>query len=198
MLTALSGPVTRLIWAVLAEVPQNYHVVKALAVLCTWPFPTSSTSTDPTFMHCGMMMQVALQIGLHRPSHSQDFSKFRVDMRDGELKDRVRTWAMCNIVAQRVSTGYGQPSSTLFDWALSSSAASDPNFALPPDISTALSIEKFCDRISQSLYRNRKDPVGLCSDDERYVTIKILAQDLEDLESKIRRDHDSSRLYPLS
>lgn len=91
----------RLVWSTLADVPQSYHVVKALALLCTWSFPTSSTSTDPTFMLCGMMMQVSTQIGLHRPSHAQDFSKFRVELREGELRDRVRTWAVCNIVAQR-------------------------------------------------------------------------------------------------
>lgn len=101
LLNALSGPVSRLVWSTLADVPQSYHVVKALALLCTWPFPTSSTSTDPTFMLCGMMMQIAMQIGLHRPSHAQDFSKFRIEFREGELKDRVKTWAVCNIVAQR-------------------------------------------------------------------------------------------------
>jgi hypothetical protein len=99
--SSLAGPVTRLVWRTVCEVPQSYHVVKALALLCQWPFPTSSTSTDPTFILCGTMMQSALQMGLHRPSHAQDFSKFRIELRGAELKDRVRTWAICNIVAQR-------------------------------------------------------------------------------------------------
>lgn len=46
-------------------------------------------------------MQVAMQLGLHRPSHVQDFSKFRVELIEGELRDKVKTWAVCNIVAQR-------------------------------------------------------------------------------------------------
>ena len=70
-------------------------------MLCVWPLPISSTSTDPTLMISGLMLQVAMQIGLHRPSHAQDFSKFRVDLREEELKDRVKTWAACNVVAQR-------------------------------------------------------------------------------------------------
>lgn len=101
LLNSLAGPVSRLVWSTLADIPQSYHVVKALCLLCTWPFPTSSTSTDPTFMLCGMMMQVAMQLGLHRPSHTQDFSKFRVELMEEELRDKVRTWAVCNIVAQR-------------------------------------------------------------------------------------------------
>lgn len=52
-------------------------------------------------MLCGMMMQVSMQLGLHRPSHVQDFSKFRMELMEGELRDKVRTWAVCNIVAQR-------------------------------------------------------------------------------------------------
>lgn len=75
--------------------------MKALCILCTWPLPISSTSTDPTFMLSGLMMQIAMQIGLHRPSHAQDFTKFRVELREEELKDRVKTWAACNVVAQR-------------------------------------------------------------------------------------------------
>jgi Fungal specific transcription factor domain len=101
LLNALAGPVMRLVWSTLADIPQSYHVVKALCLLCTWPFPTSSTSTDPTFMLCGMMMQVAMQLGLHRPSHAQDFTKFRVELIESELRDKIRTWAVCNIVAQR-------------------------------------------------------------------------------------------------
>lgn len=58
------------------------------------------------------MMQVAMQLGLHRPSHSQDFSKFRVELIEEELRDKVRTWAVCNIVAQRY--GYFPFSSTIF------------------------------------------------------------------------------------
>lgn len=104
LLNSLAGPVSRLVWSTLADIPQSYHVVKALCLLCTWPFPTSSTSTDPTFMLCGMMMQVSMQLGLHRPSHTQDFSKFRVELIEEELRDKVRTWAICNVVAQRYIT----------------------------------------------------------------------------------------------
>ena len=101
LLNRLSGPISRLIWSALADLKQMYGVVKALCLLCTWPFPTSSTSSDPTFMLSGVMMQLAMQIGLHRPSHAQDFSKFRMELQEDELKDRVRTWAIVTVVSQR-------------------------------------------------------------------------------------------------
>ncbi|KAG2411862.1 hypothetical protein HFD88_009418 [Aspergillus terreus] len=190
LLNSLAGPVSRLVWSTLADIPQSYHVVKALCLLCSWPFPTSSTSTDPTFMLCGMMMQVAMQLGLHRPSHTQDFSKFRVELIEEELRDKVRTWAVCNIVAQRVATGYGQPPSTLYDWTLSSSDSMDTNFKLPEDIWPRLEIEKFCDKVTKALYTNRRDPVGLCSDQERSTLISFLSRDFDELEVLLKPQND--------
>ncbi|KAJ5103346.1 hypothetical protein N7532_003875 [Penicillium argentinense] len=190
LLNSLAGPVTRLVWSTLADIPQSYHVVKALCLLCSWPFPTSSTSTDPTFMLCGLMVQLSMQLGLHRPSHSQDFSKFRVELIEEELKDKVRTWAICNIVAQRVSTGYGQPPSTIYDWTLSSNDSSDPNFKLPGDIKPRLEIEKFCDKITKALYANRRDPVGLTSDRERSTMLSFLSRDFDELEEQLKAQND--------
>lgn len=101
LLDSLATPISRLLWATLADVPQSYIVVKALCILCTWPLPISSTSKDPTFMLCGLMMQVAMQIGLHRPSHAQDFTRFKIELREEEMKDRIKTWVACNMISQR-------------------------------------------------------------------------------------------------
>lgn len=101
LLKDLTSPLNELLWRTLADIPQNYIVVKALCLLCTWPLPVDSTSSDPTFMLSGLMMQIAMQIGLHRPSHTQDFTKFKVELMDEELRDRVRTWAAANATAQR-------------------------------------------------------------------------------------------------
>ena len=92
----------------------------------------------------------------------------------------------------RVATGYGQPPSTLFDWTLSSTGSStDPNFWLPPEIKTRLDIEKFCDKVSKSLYINYRDPVGLLSDEERFVMSSILSRDFEDLDGQLKSDQSS-------
>jgi hypothetical protein len=90
----------------------------------------------------------------------------------------------------RVSTGYGQPSSTLYDWTLSSSDSLDPNFKLPPDIRRRLEIEMFCDRTTRALYTNRRDPVGLTSDHERSTMISFLSRDFEELEEQLKPQND--------
>ncbi|KAI9781289.1 MAG: hypothetical protein M1839_006082 [Geoglossum umbratile] len=185
LLNSLAGPISRLIWATLQDVPQSYHVVKALCLLCTWPLPTSSTSTDPTFMLSGVMTHVAMQIGLHRPSHTQDFSKFRVELREEELKDRVKTWAACNIVAQSVGTGYGQPPSSHYDWTLEPMASRETSYNLPEELAVRLRIEKFCDKVTKGLYSNRSDPVGLANDDQRAAMVSLLVREFEDLEMEV-------------
>ncbi|KAI9847686.1 MAG: hypothetical protein M1837_001934 [Sclerophora amabilis] len=182
LLSVLAPAVSKLVWSTLGEVPQSYHVVKALCLICTWPLPTSSTSTDPTFMLSGVMMQIALQIGLHRPSHCQDFTRFQVQLRDEELRDRVKTWATCNIVAQSVGTGYGQPPATIYDWTLEPSPTKDPSYKLPQELAARLRIEKFCDKVTKGLYSTRADPVGLTNDEERSSFTGLLAREFESLE----------------
>ena len=89
------------LWYTISKVPQTYHVVKALCLACAWPLPTNSTSTDPSMMICGSMIQLAMQFGLHRPSHAQDFSRFKIELREEDIRDRMNTWVVCNLVAQK-------------------------------------------------------------------------------------------------
>ena len=101
LLTGLAPSLNYHVWETVAAVPQNYHVVKALCLLCTWPLPTKSSTSDPTFMLSGLMMQIAMQTGLHRPSSTRDFTRTRVEWREEDIKDRLNTWAACNIVSQK-------------------------------------------------------------------------------------------------
>ncbi|KAI4163061.1 MAG: hypothetical protein LQ342_003379 [Letrouitia transgressa] len=185
LLTSLSGPLSRLLWATLADVPQSYIVVKALCLLCTWPLPISSTSSDPTFMLSGLLLTIAMQIGLHRPSHAQDFARFRVEFREEELKDRVKTWGAVNAVVQRVATGLGQPPSTVYDWTLEPSGADEINYHLPQEVQARLTIERFCNKVTKAFYSNRSDPVGLVDDSQRSSLTDFLARDLEDIEESL-------------
>jgi len=183
MFTGLKDDHEKLVWSTIASVPQNYLVVKALAILCTWPLPTPSTSTDQTFILSGAMRQLALQTGLHRPSYVQDFSRNKVDLRDEDIQDRLKTWAICNIVSQNVSTAYGQPAETHYDFTLTT---------LPPPAegSTAgldaiywpLQIERFVDKVSRKFYNNSSDPLGISGDQERATWISTLTEDYRVLE----------------
>ncbi|KAI9823696.1 MAG: hypothetical protein M1826_007665 [Phylliscum demangeonii] len=186
LFAALARAVPPLIWSTMAEIPQSHHVVQALCLLCSWPFPVASTSADPTFMLTGLMMNVAMQIGLHRPSYAQHFARFHVRLRDEDIKDRVKTWAACNIVAQSVGTGYGQRQPTRYDWTLKSSPATGPSDQLPHELTDRLRIEEFCERVTIQLYSNPLDPVGLAPDGERSSLCSLLASEFEILSDQLQ------------
>lgn len=152
LLTRLQEPLTDEIWRTIRSQP-NHHVVKALCLLCTWPLPARTTQSDPTFMLCGVMMQTAMQIGLHSPTHPQDFSRTKVRLEQQDIHDRLRTWAVCNIVAQTVSTGNGQPSLTLYDSTLDfRTDDEDTDKIIPPPLFVRLRQEMAASRINKCLY----------------------------------------------
>ncbi|KAJ4401108.1 hypothetical protein N0V91_008130 [Didymella pomorum] len=152
LLKDLAKPLTDLIWDSIRNQP-NHHVVKALCLLCTWPIPAERTVTDPTYMLCGVMMQIAMQIGLHQPTHPQDFSRNKVRLQQEDIHDRLRTWAVCNIVAQTVSTGNGQPSITLYDSTLEFKVDDEDHMrTIPPTLFVRLRQEMAASRINKLLY----------------------------------------------
>ncbi|UPK99401.1 hypothetical protein LCI18_010336 [Fusarium solani-melongenae] len=185
LLNNLSGPLTRFLWSTIGEVPSNYYVVKGMCLLCTWPLPTSTTSSDPTHILCGVMMKTATGIGLHRPNHIQDFSRVSVELNKEQLSDRVTTWAVCNIVAQSVGTGYGQPASTLYDWTLALRPGDDSAFQLSRELEARLQIERFCDKVSKEMYSNASDPRGVAGDEHRAMLMRVYRRDYAELHASI-------------
>lgn len=197
LLTSLSAPLTRLLWTTVGEVPNNHFVVKALCLLCTWPLPTSTTSTDPTHILCGVMMKTATGIGLHRPNNTQDFSRVSVDLNREQLHDRVVTWAVCNIVAQHCGTGYGQPASTLYDWTLAVRPGEDGPFRLSPELEARLQIERFCDKVSKEMYSNASDPRGVAGDEVRALLTRVYRREFNELQVSILSRQDLSPIVDL-
>ncbi|KAH8596758.1 hypothetical protein B0O99DRAFT_619857 [Bisporella sp. PMI_857] len=197
LLTALVGPLTRLLWNTVGEVPTNYFVVKALCLLCVWPLPTSTTTTDPTHILSGVMMKTATGIGLHRPSHTQDFSRVSIDLNREQLHDRVTTWAVCNIVAQSVGTGYGQPASTLYDWTLAIRPGQSDAFTLSPELEARLQVERFCDKVSKDMYSNATDPRGVAGDELRAMLTRVYRREYNELSVSILSRTDLSPIVQL-
>ncbi|KAH8766664.1 hypothetical protein F5883DRAFT_604374 [Diaporthe sp. PMI_573] len=185
LLGNLSGPLTNLLWQTIGDVPSSHHVIKALCLLCTWPLPTSTSSSDPTQILCGVMMKVATLIGLHRPHHINDFSRVIIDLDNEQLHDRVMTWAVTNIVAQSIGTGYGQPASSLYDWTLAIRPGESGPFQLSPDLEARLQIERFCDKVSKEMYSNASDPRGVAGDEHRAMLMRVYRREYGELQASI-------------
>lgn len=186
------GPLQRLLWGTVGDVPNSYFVVKALCLICTWPLPTSTSTADPTHILCGVMMKAATGIGLHRPNHTQDFSRVSVELNKDQLHDRVTTWAVCNIVAQHIGTGYGQPATTLYDWTLAIRPGEEGPFTLGPELEARLRIERFCDKVSKEMYSNASDPRGVAGDEHRAMLMRVYRRDYQELQASIMSQRLSS------
>ena len=197
LLQSLSKPLQKLLWSTVSDVPQSHVTVKAFCLLLSWPLPISSSSSDPTFMLTGLTIQTAMQIGLHKPSHAQDFARFRIELREEELKDRVRTWAACSAVAQRVATGYGQPPMSVYDWILAPTNHGDEGMKLPVEVEHRLSIERLSNRATKALYGNEHNIAGIDDDHHRSITTSFLAHDFRDLEKVLRSEPSTSTFTML-
>ena len=185
LLNNLSVPLTKFLWTTIGEVPSSYYVVQAMCLLCAWPLPTSTSTSDPTHILCGVMMKTATGIGLHRPNHIQDFSRVSVELNKEQLHDRVTTWAVCNMVAQNVGTGYGQPASSLYDWTLALRPGDDNALKLTPELEARLRIERFCDKVSKEMYSNASDPRGVAGDEHRAMLMRVYRRDYAEIQASI-------------
>ena len=187
LLVELQQPLEEMLWTTLSHVPQVYHICKALALLCAFPLPTSSTSTEPTMMLAGIMFQLAMQYGLHRPSHAQDFSRFRVDLHEEDIADRLNTWATVNIVAQMVSTGQGQPPLSRWAWYTYGLHLD----RMKSELHTRCQIEKFCDTVTRTLFTMQRDHLVEVDQAQRGLQIDMYARELNEMELTIMSTRSS-------
>lgn len=101
LLAALSTSVTRLLWGAISTRPHNRYMVESILLQLAWPFPMNSMWIDNSYVLSGIARQAALQLGLHRPENAQDYSRTKIALSDYEIQQRTKTWAVCNILAQR-------------------------------------------------------------------------------------------------
>ncbi|KAL5342438.1 hypothetical protein BJX70DRAFT_410489 [Aspergillus crustosus] len=195
ILSTISGPFTRLMWSTLNSIPQDYNVIKAVCLLCTWPLPTTTQRADPTFVLSGLMMQISMQLGLHRPVRSEEFTTLYVGHGEA-VKDRLQTWFVCNIVAQNVATGYGQPPGTIYDWALEPAVLQDADYYPSEELQVRFHIEKFCDHVSRSLYNSRPDPTNVIST-EKLLIVQLLENELKEIELRFKQNLSQINLIYL-
>lgn len=86
-----------------------------------------------------------------------------------------------------VATGYGQPPGTIYDWALEPASLKNADYRMPDELKTRLRIEKFCDRVTRSLYNGRPEPTEFIST-EKLLIVRILENELREMEQDFGED----------
>ena len=80
--------------------PPSLQTLHAILLLCVWPYPIKSQDDDPCWTLCGIAVNMALQMGLHKPDYSHEYVK-RPDMAPGTASIRRRTWLACFQISTR-------------------------------------------------------------------------------------------------
>jgi hypothetical protein len=84
--------------------PRTIATIQALLIMSTWPFSVTSVTEDPSDFYCGIATQMALRLGLHRPSQSHLHaygSEEHANARTVDREVQLTTWLACFIVSQR-------------------------------------------------------------------------------------------------
>lgn len=101
LLTALLPAYKRLLWKNISSPPHPVRSVQAMSLLCLWPLPTSSMSTDISLFLAGITKLAGAHIGIHRPELMQDFSRVKCQLTPQEVREAVKVWAGCYIASER-------------------------------------------------------------------------------------------------
>jgi len=92
--------------------------VKGLLLILTWPFPKNPHGNipgDTSHVLCGSILHMAMQIGLHIPTSSQDFSRVKVHLTEAEIAKRAELWGYCIVTYQRACSIKGHSPLSLLD-----------------------------------------------------------------------------------
>ncbi|KAF2202482.1 hypothetical protein GQ43DRAFT_501582 [Delitschia confertaspora ATCC 74209] len=198
LLPRLAPLVTDLTWKILQSTPHSKEVAQSLALLCAWPFPNTTGTPDASYIWAGTMIQICVQMGLHRSTSAQDFTKFPVRLTDSEIADRLKTWAACNIVAQSVSIGNGLVAPVQGQATRDSSYRLVSFVKLDSTIEFHFRVEMFRDSVSRSMTSSGADPVGILPTEERIPLYKTYAEELERIEGFAGEMSEIHRFYILA
>ncbi|KAF1998385.1 hypothetical protein P154DRAFT_439355 [Amniculicola lignicola CBS 123094] len=195
LITILAQLVTKLTWDTLQSIPSSKDVIQGLALLCTWPFPANSRGTGVSYMWAGTMVNLAIQMGLHRPSNALTLDRQDRNSVGLDEAERMKLWAACNIVTQRVSVGAGLTAPIQHDW---NSILASQHAPLNPDLRLFLQLEAFRDSVSRTVTPNGSDLGGLLDAHERSFLYEAFLEELASIETNSPKKSAIGHFYILA
>ena len=93
--SSLIQPHRALLFSTIFVTKQKLETIHAILLLCTWPYPVLSQFDDPTWLLCGVVIHMAISIGLHKPDHGHEYGLHNNDQIIGDWYCRNMTWMAC-------------------------------------------------------------------------------------------------------
>jgi transcriptional regulatory protein LEU3 len=197
LLPTMAQPVMDLLWKAIRSVPHSPVLIESLLLLCTWPFPTSSSATDPSYILSHTAVAAAVQMGLHRPQHQQDFTKYRLNLSRKDMDTRITLWAACNIVANGTSLVIGVQSQAQ-DWSSLTGLLSGSETTLPKNIQQILQTELYRDKVTSALADISSNSQSAKHMQERIPLYGLLEKDWNLLSAMLDAKSDLIRYHVLA
>ena len=79
----------------------NVQSIQAMLILLTWPFPKTHRHADITSQLNGATLHMAMQMGLHIPISSHEYSRVKLQLTPAEIDKRAELWAQIILLYQR-------------------------------------------------------------------------------------------------
>ncbi|KAI1102444.1 hypothetical protein F4804DRAFT_334287 [Jackrogersella minutella] len=111
LFTRLHEPYMRMLTAEVLRAPLPLSKIQALLFLCMWPLPVAHQQDDPSWLYCGIAVNAALYMSLHRssPRSGTTPSLYSVGVMSGSAHERINTWIGCFYVSTSLSMHLGLP-----------------------------------------------------------------------------------------
>ncbi|KAI0886381.1 uncharacterized protein GGS22DRAFT_199665 [Annulohypoxylon maeteangense] len=93
------------------QAPMPLSKIQAILFLCVWPMPVLHQRDDPSWLYCGIAVNAALYMSLHRstPKSGITPSLYSVGVISGSPRERTNTWLGCFYVSTSLSMHLGLP-----------------------------------------------------------------------------------------
>ncbi|KAI5924610.1 hypothetical protein F4810DRAFT_700675 [Camillea tinctor] len=101
------SPFRQLVQSEILQAPLSLQAIQALLILCMWPLPVEKQSQDPSWLYCGIAVNAAVYMGLHRPNSIGSLRYIGVSA--GNKEARVLTWLGCFYVSSSLAMHLGLP-----------------------------------------------------------------------------------------
>jgi hypothetical protein len=156
--------------------------IKGLLLIMTWPLPKKAAGIDTTYAISGSIIHMAMQIGLHIPTSSQDFSKVKVNLTETQIVKRAELWGYCIVTYQRSCSFKGHSPLAL----LETYQDSDQRHTLFQRVSTSLRFQLRLNgvvtRCSSALLQNGLRVMSKDQEHSLDVLVRVFEAMLKDME----------------
>ncbi|KAF2103010.1 hypothetical protein NA57DRAFT_71993 [Rhizodiscina lignyota] len=182
VMKALSSSIIDMALMSMKQRDMSLSTIKGLLLVVAWPFPKNGITSDVTFAIAGALPHLAMQLGLHHPTATQDFARVRIKLTEAEIIRRAELWAWCVIVYQRLSSLMGQTPFILVDTVQDIEQRRRLIQSLSPSLKLQLDFQNIVCRACKALLENGLQIMSNDQERAMSVLLGVFIAQIKDLE----------------